>query len=117
MSHVIATGYRCIATQLIKNTGFPRKAARSGAFTLIQRFGSALNLNIHFHMLFLDGADVDRPDGSLRFRWARAPTSMELTPLTRRWRRASTGISSGRGCWNGVRRKATRLAGNSRPNR
>ena len=23
--------------------------------TLIQRFGSALNLNIHFHMLFLDG--------------------------------------------------------------
>ena len=27
--------------------------------TLIQRFGSALNLNIHFHMLFLDGVYVD----------------------------------------------------------
>ena len=26
--------------------------------TLIQRFGSALNLNIHFHMLFLDGVYV-----------------------------------------------------------
>jgi hypothetical protein len=23
--------------------------------TLIQRFGSVLNLNVHFHMLFLDG--------------------------------------------------------------
>jgi hypothetical protein len=27
--------------------------------TLIQRFGSALNLNIHFLMLFLDGVYVD----------------------------------------------------------
>ena len=29
--------------------------AETGAVTLIQRFSSALNLNIHFHMLFLDG--------------------------------------------------------------
>jgi len=27
--------------------------------TLIQRFGSALNLNIHCHMLFLDGVYLD----------------------------------------------------------
>jgi hypothetical protein len=26
--------------------------------TLIQRFGSALNLNIHFHVIFLDGVYV-----------------------------------------------------------
>lgn len=37
--------------------------------TLIQRFGSALNLNLHFHMLFLDGVYVERPDGSLTLRW------------------------------------------------
>jgi len=43
--------------------------ARTGAVTLIQRFGSALNLNIHFHMLFLDGVYVDRLDGSVQFRW------------------------------------------------
>jgi len=30
--------------------------AKTGAVTLIQRFGSALNLNPHLHMLFLDGA-------------------------------------------------------------
>lgn len=29
--------------------------ARIGAVTLIQRFGSALNPNIHFHLLVLDG--------------------------------------------------------------
>jgi len=30
-------------------------AGRTGAVTLIQRFGSALNLNVHFHMIFVDG--------------------------------------------------------------
>jgi hypothetical protein len=31
-----------------------------------QHFGIALNLNIHFHLLFLEGMYVERPDGSLR---------------------------------------------------
>ena len=31
---------------LIKRAGFSRKTARTGAVTLIQRFGSALNLNV-----------------------------------------------------------------------
>jgi len=51
--------YRAIATYLIKKAGYNKKTARTGAVTLIQRFGSALNLNIHFHMLFLDGVYVD----------------------------------------------------------
>lgn len=54
--------YRFIATHLIKKASFRKKIARFGAVTLIQRFGSALNLNIHLHMLFLDGVYVDRPD-------------------------------------------------------
>jgi hypothetical protein len=33
-------------------------------------------------MLFLDGVYIERPDGSLRFRWVRAPTSTELAGLT-----------------------------------
>ena len=32
-------------------------------------------------MLFLDGLYVDRPDGTVRFRWVKAPTSQELTQL------------------------------------
>ena len=55
--------------------------AHTGAVTLIQRFGSALNAHLHFHMLLLDGVYVERPDGSLRFRWVKAPTSAELTAL------------------------------------
>ena len=54
-----------------------------GAVTLIQRFGGALNLNIHFHMLFLDGVYIGGPGGSAkRFRWVKVPTSDELTQLT-----------------------------------
>jgi len=33
-------------------------------------------------MLFLDGVYVERPDGSLRLRWVKAPTSAELARLT-----------------------------------
>ena len=83
MGQVLGIVYRCIATHLIKKVGFSCTTARTGAVTLIQRFGSALNLNIHFHMLFLDGVYVDGANGSsTRFRWVKAPTSAELTQLT-----------------------------------
>ena len=62
---------------------FTKATARTGAVTLIQRFGSALNLNIHFHMLFLDGVYIDPRHGNLvRFRRVKAPTGDELTKLT-----------------------------------
>jgi hypothetical protein len=32
-----------------------KSGTQSGAVTLIQRFGSALNLTLHFHMLYLNG--------------------------------------------------------------
>ncbi len=81
MGRVLGIVYRVIATHLIKQAGFPRKAAHTGAVTLIQCFGSALNLNIHCHRLFLDGVYVERPDGSVRLRWVKAPSGAELTQL------------------------------------
>jgi hypothetical protein len=59
----------------------PSVSARTGAVTLIQRFGSALNLNTHFHMLFLNGVSVDPPNGAARFCWVTAASSQELTQL------------------------------------
>jgi hypothetical protein len=44
---------------------------------LITKIVGALNLNIHYHMLFLDGVyGVDK--SRVRFRWVKAPTSLEL---------------------------------------
>ena len=45
-------------------------------------YSDRLLLNIHFHMLFLEGVYIEHPDGVLRFRWVKAPTSAELTRLT-----------------------------------
>jgi hypothetical protein len=53
----------------------------TGAVTLIQRFGSALNLNIHFHILFLDGVYVHRGNRPPRFRRVKALAKGELEEL------------------------------------
>ena len=47
MGKVLGIVYRAIASHLIKKGGLTRKTAHTGAVTLIQRFGSALNLNVH----------------------------------------------------------------------
>lgn len=59
--------------------------AHGGAVTFVQRFGGALNLNVHFHTLALDG--VYRPlgnDRGLRFDPAPPPTAEELERLLNR---------------------------------
>jgi len=82
IGRVLRIVYRVIAAHLIRQAGHTQQTARTGAATLIQRFGSALNLNIHFHMLFLDGVYEVSSDGSrLHFRWVREPTSAQLTQL------------------------------------
>ena len=45
MGRVLGIVYRAIATHLIHKAGYTRKTAHTGAVTLIQCFGSALNLN------------------------------------------------------------------------
>ena len=49
-------------------------AGCGGAVTLIQRFGSAANLNIHLHCLVLDGVYRCDADGVPGFIEAGAPT-------------------------------------------
>ena len=45
MGRVLGIVYRVVATHQIKKAGHGHAAARTGAVTLIQRFGGALNLN------------------------------------------------------------------------
>ncbi|MFN7823889.1 MAG: hypothetical protein ACK5P6_00855 [Pseudobdellovibrionaceae bacterium] len=49
ISHLVTSQYYC------KKAGLGAKNSQSGAATLIQRFGGSLNLNIHFHQLFVNG--------------------------------------------------------------
>lgn len=84
MGKVLGIVYRTIATHLVHKAGFQLKDAHTGAVTLIQRFGSALNANIHFHILFLDGVYVARDNGTPRFHRVKAPDRAELEVLVRR---------------------------------
>jgi len=83
MGKVLGIVYRTISTHLTRKAGYTKTTAQTGAVTLIQCFGGALNLNIHFHMLFLDGVYIGGSNGHpMRFQRVKAPTRNELTKLT-----------------------------------
>jgi hypothetical protein len=84
MGKVLGIVYRTLATHLLHEAGFSKTTAHTGAVTLIQRFGSALNLNVHFHMLFLDGVYAKDEHGFIRFHQTKAPTKEALTVLVHR---------------------------------
>ena|SRR5215831_14969171 len=80
LAPVLQTIHRVIATHLIRQAGVKRSEAATGAVTLIQRFGSAANLNIHLHCLVLDGV-YRGAEGGPQFQNAHAPTRNELRDL------------------------------------
>ena len=82
MGQVLGIVTRAIASHLIKAAGYHHETAQTGAVTLIQRFGSALNLNIHFYVLFLDGVYVTTGK-RLTFRRVPPPTLAALEALVR----------------------------------
>ena len=56
-------------------------AQRTGSVTLLQRFGSAANLNLHFHIVVLDGVFTEAADHSLRFHPAEPPSDEAIARL------------------------------------
>ncbi len=49
LTQVLGIVYRKISARIVKKARLTYATGATGAVTLIQRFGSALNLNIHFH--------------------------------------------------------------------
>ncbi|WP_206020127.1 transposase [Pseudomaricurvus alkylphenolicus] len=85
MSKVLQVVVRAISSFLIRRAGYRVREAHTGAVTLVQRFGSALNLNLHYHTLMLDGVYVqDARSGYLKFHPIKAPSERELTQLLQR---------------------------------
>ena len=75
LTSVLRIIHRVIAGFLLKQAGLKRATADTGAVTLIQRLGSAANLNIHLHCLVLDGV-FRRTEGEPEFQEARPPAAM-----------------------------------------
>src|SRR5215510_6570095 len=63
--------------------GHERANVHPGSVTFIQRFGSALNLNLHLHCVFMEGVYLDRTTGGLkpRFLASEPPTDGDITTI------------------------------------
>ena len=77
LSQIMQIVHRTISTDIIHRTGYLKKQAKTGAVTYIQRFGSALNLNIHLHMLFLEGVIINK-HSEPKFERCKAPSHSDL---------------------------------------
>ena len=74
MSKVLGIVTRTLSSHLVNQAGYKKKDAHTGPVTLIQRFGSALNLNLHFRMLFLEDVYLQDETGRNGFYCTRPPT-------------------------------------------
>ena len=79
MARALEISHLVIGQYYRKKAGLGAKNAKSGAVTLIQRFGGSLNLNIHFHQLFVDGCyELNDKNEPVDFWVASPPTVKEI---------------------------------------
>jgi hypothetical protein len=66
--------------------GVARQQVQPGSVTFIQRFGSALNLNVHFHCVFLEGVYLDRTEAGLKPRFVKGepPSDADVAEVVQR---------------------------------
>jgi hypothetical protein len=72
----VRTVFASLRRRARKRWGVAR--GQCGAVTFVQRFGDALNLNVHFHSLLLDGVYAPGPGGTLHFRPLPPPDDAEV---------------------------------------
>jgi hypothetical protein len=58
------------------------RKAQCGGVTFVQRFGGAINLNIHFHSLILDGIYYEDANKEIRFQKLPPPDDSEVARVT-----------------------------------
>jgi len=75
----LAGALRARMRRLARARGHPD--AETGSVTFVQRYGGGLNLNLHLHMLGLDGWFHRREDGQVDFGAAPEPTQSDVEAL------------------------------------
>ncbi len=70
---------------------------RSGAVAIVQRFGAALNLNVHIHALVLDGVFALTATGRPAFREEEAPSEEDVALVLEAVRQRVEGLLDRRG--------------------
>jgi hypothetical protein len=78
--------FSCKCSSLRRRAGgvVAGKKPKCGAVTFIQRFGDALNLNPHFHMLAIDGVYAEDANGIISFHPVSPPSDKEVARVAER---------------------------------
>jgi len=66
--------------------GMERHKVQPGSVSFIQRFGSSINLNLHFHCVFLEGVYLDRTDQGCKPRFVKAepPSDTDIADVVQK---------------------------------
>ena len=79
---VVAVSMRAVLGWLRRRARLDEVAdGRGGAVAIVQRFGGALNLNVHVHALVLDGVFAQDPAGALTFHPAPRLTALDVAEV------------------------------------
>ena len=83
MARALKITHHAISNYYLKKSGLQKSNGKAGAVTLILRFGGSLNLNVHFHQLFIDGCYELGDEGEpIRFIATPPPTVSEINQVT-----------------------------------
>lgn len=88
----------------------PKRDVLCGGVTAVQRFGGALNLNVHFHSLLLDGVYVREEGGRLRFQRLPDPSTENVERLAWVLREKILRYLAKKGCYFRGRTEAEAVA-------
>ena len=91
--------HRCVIKAISRfyKKSCKNKQAFTGSITFIQRFGSALNLNPHFHILFLDGVYQKNAKGEIVFKKNTGTNDEDVGSVLRQIRDSMVSILRKRG--------------------
>src|SRR2546427_1395720 len=66
--------------------GVERHRVQPGSVSFIQRFGGSINLNVHFHVVFLEGVYLDRTEAGLKPRFVKVepPTDADIADVVQK---------------------------------
>lgn len=79
MAKALNITHTTISAYYRKKAKLPKSNSKTGAVTLIQRFGGSLNANVHFHQLFVDGTyELGEQKEPIGFHFSAPPSVEEI---------------------------------------